>query len=377
MVSHPERQTPRLSPVAKILVSIGTRPEAVKLAPLIHELARRSGTEVRVLATAQHRALLDQALEFFSIQADIDLDLMRENQPLADLTARMISAVDATLADEQPDFVFAQGDTTTVMVTSLCCHYRKIPFGHVEAGLRTGQKFLPFPEEMNRSMVGQLADLHFAPTSRSRDNLLAEGVTADSIHVTGNTVIDALQWSVERTDPSGFAASKGRRLILVTAHRREHFGEPFEQICAGLRQLADRTDVELLYPVHPNPNVLSVVQRVLSNHPRIRLVDPLDYPRFVAAMRAAHLILTDSGGVQEEAPTLGKPILVLRDETERPEGIDAGSALLVGPHADRILAGANRLLDDQNAYDAMAKVRNPYGDGTACARIADALESWL
>lgn len=367
----------RLSSMTKVLVSIGTRPEAVKLAPLVHELARRPGIEVRVLATAQHRELLDQILEFFDIDADIDLDLMRQNQGLADLTARMTTAVDAVLAEEQPDFVFAQGDTTTVMVTGLCCFYRKIRFGHVEAGLRTGQKFFPFPEEMNRSLVGRLADLHFAPTERSRDNLLAEGIPADTVHVTGNTVIDALDWSVERIDASEFAPADGRRLVLVTAHRRENFGAPFEEICAALRQLADRGDVELLYPVHPNPNVQSVVKRSLSDHPRIRLVEPLDYPQFVAAMRASHLIISDSGGVQEEAPTLGKPVLVLRDETERPEGIAAGTALLVGPHTDRILTEANRLLDDESAYQAMAQARNPYGDGTASAQIADLLESHL
>ena len=363
--------------MVKVLVSIGTRPEAVKLAPLVHELAGRSGVTVRVLATAQHRELLDQILEFFSIQADIDLDLMRENQGLADLTARMTTAVDAVLAEEQPDFVFAQGDTTTVMVTGLCCYYRKIPFGHVEAGLRTGQKFFPYPEEMNRSLDGRLADLHFAPTTQSRDNLLAEGIDTSAIHVTGNTVIDALQWSVERTDTSEFSTAEGRRLVLVTAHRRENFGQPFEEICAALRQLAERPDVELLYPVHPNPNVREVVNRELSGHPHIHLVDPLDYPRFVAAMRAAYLILTDSGGVQEEAPTLGKPILVLRDETERPEGVEAGTALLVGPHRDRIVAEANRLLDDKAAYDAMAQASNPYGDGASSARIADAVENWL
>jgi UDP-N-acetylglucosamine 2-epimerase (non-hydrolysing) len=238
-------------------------------------------------------------------------------------------------------------------------------------------KYAPYPEEMNRSLVGRLADLHFAPTGLSRANLLAEGIAAEQVHVTGNTVIDALQWSSERVDPAEFRATTGRRLILVTAHRRENFGAPFAEVCAALRTLADRPDVELLYPVHPNPNVRDVVHRSLGDHERIRLVEPLDYPRFVAAMRAADLIITDSGGVQEEAPTLGKPILVLRDETERPEGVDAGTAILVGPHADRIVGEARRLLDDPEAYAAMAQAKNPYGDGHASARICDVLTGWL
>ena len=361
---------------ATVLVSIGTRPEAVKLAPVVHELARRDKFKVRVLATAQHRALLDQILEFFGVQPNIDLDLMREDQGLADLTSRMTTAVDAALDAEKPDFVLAQGDTTTVMVTGLCCYYRRIPMGHVEAGLRTGNKFSPYPEEMNRSLVGQLADLHFAPTAIARDHLLSEGIARDSVHVTGNTVVDALHWTVDKVGTSEFEPTHGKRLILVTAHRREHFGARFEELCAGLRALADREDVEMLYPVHPNPNVRRVVEEQLAGHPRIRLVEPLEYPRFVAAMKASHLILTDSGGVQEEAPSLGKPILVLRDETERPEGVEAGTATLVGTDADRILRVANGLLDDDEAYRAMAQAQNPYGDGKAAPRICDVLEEW-
>ncbi|MCA8956709.1 MAG: UDP-N-acetylglucosamine 2-epimerase (non-hydrolyzing) [Planctomycetes bacterium] len=354
-----------------VLLAIGTRPEAVKLAPVVHELRRRPDVTVRVLATAQHRQMLDQILAFFDVVADIDLDLMRRNQGLAELTSRMVAAVDAVLVDEQPDLVLAQGDTTTVMVTALCAFYRQIRFGHVEAGLRTGNKYSPFPEEMNRSLVARLADLHFAPTERSRANLLHEGIAPDRVSVTGNTVIDALQWAVERVDPAEFAPPEGRRLVLVTAHRREHFGTPFEQICDGVRTIADRGDTEVLYPVHPNPSISEVARARLADHPRIRLTEPLDYPRFVAAMRAAHLILTDSGGVQEEAPSLGKPILVLRDDTERPEGVDAGTARLVGPHAERIATQANRLLDDPDAYREMARAQNPYGDGHAARRIVD------
>ncbi len=360
-----------------LLLSIGTRPEAVKLAPLVHALRMRPWARVRVLATAQHREMLDQILDFFEIEADVDLDLMRANQGLADLTSRMITAVDEVLGEEQPDFVLAQGDTTTVMVTGLCCYYRKIPMGHVEAGLRTGNKFFPFPEEMNRGLVGRMADLHFAPTEVSADNLRGEGIAESAIKVTGNTVIDALEWAQRKTDSDVFASTEGRRLILVTAHRRENFGEPFEEVCRGLLGLADRGDVDLLYPVHPNPNVRELVQARLGSHPHIRLIDPLDYPQFVAAMEASYLILTDSGGVQEEAPSLGKPILVLRDETERPEGVTAGTAKLVGPHADRILAEATRLLEDERAYAAMAQAQNPYGDGQASERICDELETWL
>ncbi|PIE23855.1 MAG: UDP-N-acetylglucosamine 2-epimerase (non-hydrolyzing) [Planctomycetota bacterium] len=357
----------------RILISIGTRPEAVKMAPLVHELRGRSGCEVQVLATAQHREMLDQILAFFEIEADIDLDLMRPGQGLADLSSRMITAVDRALEQVQPDIVLAQGDTSTVMVTGLCCFYRQLRFGHVEAGLRTGKKYSPFPEEMNRSLVGRLADWHFAPTERSAANLRAEGISDESIYVTGNTVIDALLSATKRVNAEAFRPQSGRRLLLVTAHRRENFGAPFESLCTGLRELAGRDDVELLYPVHPNPRVQEIAERVLGGLPHVRLCAPLDYPDFVAAMQAADLILTDSGGVQEEAPSLGKPILVLRHDTERPEGVDAGTAKLVGPVRERIVEEASRLLDDAEAYAEMAGAKNPYGDGTAAAQIADLL----
>lgn len=361
----------------RILVVVGTRPEAVKLAPVVHALRQQPRLQTRVLATAQHRHLLDQIHAFFGIQPELDLDLMRPDQSLADLTARMIAALDPVLVDERPDLVLAQGDTTTVMVTALACFYRRIPFGHVEAGLRTGDLDNPFPEEMNRVLVGRMARLHFAPTETSRQNLLREGIEPRAVHTTGNTVIDALLWAAERVDAAPFLPAAGKRLVLVTAHRRENFGAPFENVCAALRELADRPDVQLLYPVHPNPNVRDVAMRVLSGHPSIRLVDPLDYPAMVAAMRACDLILTDSGGVQEEAPSLGKPVLVLRTTTERPEGVSAGAARLVGTDRAQIVAAASELLDDPAAYAAMANVVNPYGDGKAAVRIVAAIDAFL
>lgn len=353
----------------RILFVVGTRPEAVKLAPVVHAFRDAPWATTRVLATAQHREMLDQIHAFFGIRPDRDLDVMRPGQGLADLTARMIGLLDPVLADERPDLVLAQGDTTTVMVTALGCFYRGIAFGHVEAGLRTGDLRNPFPEELNRVLTGRMAALHFAPTDGARQNLLHEGVPGDAIEVTGNTVIDALLWAAARVDTKAFAPPPGKRLVLVTAHRRENFGAPFESICRALRDIADRGDVQLLYPVHPNPNVRDVATAVLGGHRAIRLVDPLDYPAMVAAMRACTLILTDSGGVQEEAPSLGKPVLVLRTTTERPEGIRVGASKLVGTDRERIVAETNRLLDDAEAYAAMARVSNPYGDGRAAQRL--------
>ncbi|MCC7398178.1 MAG: UDP-N-acetylglucosamine 2-epimerase (non-hydrolyzing) [Planctomycetes bacterium] len=365
-----------MSPQKRILVAVGTRPEAVKMAPVVHALRACPWADVRVLATAQHRQLLDQIHTFFGITPDYDLDLMRQNQSLADLTARLIAALDPVLAEARPDLVLAQGDTTTVMVSALASFYRRLPFAHVEAGLRTGDVSNPFPEEMNRVLVGRMASLHFAPTAGAAANLAREGITAN-VHVTGNTVIDALLWAAERVDTRPFVPPPGHRLVLVTAHRRENFGAPFAAVCQALRTIADRGDVQLLYPVHPNPNVRDTAFGVLGGHPAIRLVEPLDYPDMVAAMRACHLILTDSGGVQEEAPSLGKPVLVLRTTTERPEGVTAGAAQLVGTDHDAIVAAANRLLDDDLAYAAMAKVENPYGDGRAAARIATLCGAFL
>ncbi|MHC5062610.1 MAG: non-hydrolyzing UDP-N-acetylglucosamine 2-epimerase [Planctomycetota bacterium] len=360
---------------ARILIVIGTRPEAIKLAPLVHTLRREPAFKLRVLATAQHREMLDDCLEFFSIASDLDLDLQRDNQELADLSSRMLRVLDGVLVEEQPDLVIAQGDTSSVMIAGLACHYRQIPFAHLEAGLRSGDREHPFPEEMNRRMLGSLADLHFAPTEAAAANLLAEGVGEEQVYVTGNTVIDALHWTLPRVDREKFAPTAGQRRILVTAHRRESIGAGLEGICQGLRRLAAREDLEILFPVHPNPKVREQVHTKLEGQSRIRLLDPLSYPDFVAAMQSSDLILSDSGGVQEEAPSLNKPVLVLRERTERQEGIDAGCARLVGRDAGEIYKQASLLLDDAGIYAEMAKSPNPYGDGKATGRIVPILAS--
>ncbi len=358
-----------------IVCIVGTRPEAIKMAPVILELRRRENFRVTVLATAQHRQLLDQVLRLFGIVPDVDLNVMRPDQTLPELTARLITGLDETLGRLAPDIVLAQGDTTTVMAASMAAFYRRIPFGHVEAGLRTGDLFNPFPEEMNRVVAGRLARWHFAPTESSRENLLREGVRPESVHVTGNTVVDALLDVSSRPGLEiGVPLDATKRLILVTSHRRENFGEPFLRICRAVRRITEqRENVEVLYPVHPNPNVSEVARRELGGCPRITLCEPLDYSPFVAAMKRAHLIVSDSGGVQEEAPALGKPVLVLRAETERPEAVDAGVVKLVGTDEDLIVREALTLLDDPAAYAAMARGASPYGDGLAAGRIADIL----
>ncbi len=359
----------------RILCVVGTRPEAVKMAPVILALRNEPWAEVRVLATAQHRDMSDQVLDLFDISPDVDLNLMQHNQTLPELTARLLTTLDKTLEAEQPDVVLAQGDTTTVLATALACFYKRICFCHVEAGLRTGDMANPFPEEMNRIIAGRLARLHFAPTESSRQNLLREGIAKASIHVTGNTVIDALLQVAEKDIPIGVDLDPSKRLILVTAHRRENFGAPFLGICSALRALADQNaDVQILYPVHPNPNVSEIAYRELSSHPRIKLCEPLDYGPFIAAMKRAYLILTDSGGVQEEAPALGKPVLVLRRETERPEAVAEGVVQLVGPLYEAIVKRTQELLDDPYAYQAMAKGVSPYGDGKAAERIVRILQ---
>lgn len=361
-----------------ILCVVGTRPEAIKMAPVILALKKEPWAEVRVLATAQHREMLDQVLGLFDIKPDIDLNLMQKDQTLPELTARLMTTLDLALSGETPDAVLAQGDTTTVMVAALAAFYRCTPFGHVEAGLRTGDMAYPFPEEMNRVVTGCLARWHFAPTESARGNLLAEGVSADRILVTGNTVIDALLDVSKRCDEFAPKISPGNRLVLVTAHRRENFGDPFLEICRAIKYLADtRRDVEFLYPIHPNPNVRDIAIKTLGHHPRIRLCDPLEYVPFVAAMKAAHFVLSDSGGVQEEAPALGKPVLVLRQETERPEAVKEGVVKLVGPNFDAIVHESVRLLDDEKAYYSMARGISPYGDGNASTRIASALHRFL
>lgn len=364
----------------RVLSIVGTRPEAVKMAPVIQALATHPGITSLVCATAQHRAMLDQVLAIFDIQPDLDLDLMQPNQSLPELTAAALRGVSAALAALQPDVVLAQGDTTTVLVAALASFYARIPMGHVEAGLRTYDRYSPFPEEMNRRLVGSLATLHFAPTQRAVDALLAEGVSADDIRLTGNTVVDALCAMVEQpyTPPAALRAlhadAPGKRIILVTAHRRENFGAPFVSLCDGLLRLVQRNpDVELVYPVHLNPNVREPVFRLLAGHPRIHLLEPVAYQELVYLLKHCTLVLTDSGGIQEEAPVLGKPVLVMRRETERPEGIAAGTARLVGTDGDTIVRETERLLHDPAAYQAMAMAVSPYGDGHAAARIVRAV----
>ncbi len=354
----------------KILAVVGTRPEAVKVAPVVLRLRQDPRLSVRILTSGQHRALLDQALADFSLTSDRDLDLMRPGQTLTDLTARALTALGGAFASESPDLVMAQGDTTTVLCAALASFYARIPFAHIEAGLRTGQLDRPFPEEANRVLASHLASLHFAPTPGARANLLKEGIPAGKVHVTGNTVIDALTWIAGRNVPCPISLPT-ERFLLVTAHRRESFGEPMARICDALLAVLDRwDDLSLVFPVHPNPAVKGVVEPKLAGHPRIRLVGPLSYPDFVATLKASELILTDSGGVQEEAPSLGKPVLVLREETERPEAIEAGTAVLVGTDPGRILAEVERHLDRVASSSSTLSIINPYGDGFASERIA-------
>jgi UDP-N-acetylglucosamine 2-epimerase (non-hydrolysing) len=360
----------------RIVCVIGTRPEAIKMAPVIRRLRGQPWCECIVLCTAQHRELLDQVLELFGIIPDADFGIMRPNQTLSGLTSRLIESFDEFLSRLRPDALLAQGDTTTAMAAALCSFYHRVPYGHVEAGLRTGNLYGPFPEEMNRLVAARIARWHFAPTAEAGRNLIQEGIAPGAVHVTGNTVIDALlQMAAQCTDQ---ALAAGQRLVLVTAHRRENFGAPLENICRAIRHLAERRgDIRFLYPVHPNPNVRRVVFDALAGHPRIDLVEPLEYRAFVAAMKQAHFILTDSGGVQEEAPALGKPVLVLRDETERPEALAAGVVRLVGTSYEEIIAESTRLLDDRDYYAAMARGVSPYGDGHAAQRIAALLKNDL
>lgn len=358
----------------KILCIVGTRPEAIKMAPVIRMLQSTNQIDVRVLATAQHREMLDQVLRLFDIHPDLDFNLMQAEQPLPSLTSRLIVNLDQCLQSENPDVILAQGDTTTVMAAALAAFYRRIPFGHIEAGLRTGNLFNPFPEEMNRQIVARLASWHFAPTKSAFNSLTAEGIPAESIYITGNTVIDALLDKARHCDHMAPEVLAGRRLILLTTHRRENFGEPLREICRAVRYIIDqRKEVEILFPVHPNPQVKEVAYSILGNHSRIRLCEPLDYIPFIAAMKRSEFILSDSGGVQEEAPALGKPVLVLRNETERPEAVEAGVVKLVGANFDRIVGESFRLLDDSDAYKGMARGISPYGDGQAAGRIRDIL----
>lgn len=362
----------------KILSVFGTRPEAVKMAPVVKLLENTAGIESRVCVTAQHRQMLDQVLTLFAINPDYDLDLMRDDQSLAQLSASIFTHLDPVLEDFKPDWVLAQGDTTTVAITALLTYFRRIKFGHVEAGLRTHDKWQPFPEEINRRVAGVSADLHFAPTQWAKNNLLREGIDEKIIKVTGNTVIDALQFVSKQPEPQEITqllASKlhNKKLILVTAHRRENFGEPMENICKALVELSKEEDVEIIYPVHLNPNVQEPVKRLLTGVEHLTLLPPLDYLPLVHLMKHAKLILTDSGGIQEEAPAFGIPTLVLRDVTERPEGVEAGTLKLVGTETSSIVQAAKRLLDNTSEYEKMARAANPYGNGHAAEEIIQSL----
>jgi UDP-N-acetylglucosamine 2-epimerase (non-hydrolysing) len=369
--------------ILKILAVFGTRPEAIKMAPVVRALAASSGIEVKVCVTAQHRQMLDQVLSLFSIVPDFDLNLMTPGQDLSDITANVLLGMRSVLREWRPDYVLVHGDTTTTFATSLAAYYERIAVGHVEAGLRTGNIYSPWPEEVNRCLTGVIANLHFAPTEHARQNLLNEGVPAQNICVTGNTVVDALLDVVQRLESDqqlrrdmesqfSFLDSK-KRLILVTGHRRENFGDGFENICNALTEISHWPDVEILYPVHLNPNVQGPVQRILKDNPNVHLIDPVGYLPFVYLMNRAAILLTDSGGIQEEAPSLGKPVLVMRDTTERPEAVAAGTVRLVGTTVSSIVDGIRGLLDDPAEYMRMSNAENPYGDGTSGTKIVNFL----
>lgn len=359
----------------RVMVVFGTRPEAIKMAPLVHELRKRREIETIVAVTAQHREMLDQVLDIFEITPDYDLNVMKERQTLVDITTNALTGLYDVIHKVQPDIVLVHGDTSTTFVASLAAFYAQKKVGHVEAGLRTWNKYSPFPEEMNRQLTGVIADLHFAPTERAKRNLLDENKPEDAIYVTGNTAIDALKTTV-RNDYTHEILSRlaNDRLLLVTAHRRENLGEPMRQMFRAIKRLVEmHKDVQVVYPVHLNPLVRELANEVLGNDPRIHLIEPLDVFDFHNFAARAHLILTDSGGIQEEAPSLGVPVLVLRDTTERPEGIQAGTLKLAGTKEETIFALAHELLTDEEKYRQMAKARNPYGDGRASERIVDAI----
>ena len=369
-----ERAKPR------IVVTFGTRPEAIKMFPVVFALRETGLFEVKVVVTAQHRELLDSVLALAGITPDVDLDLMQPDQTLDGLASRILTSFGAALDDLKPDRVLVHGDTLTTMMASLACYFRRVPVGHVEAGLRSGDIYSPWPEEVNRKVTGVITDLHFAPTETAAAALRAENVDAAAIHITGNTVIDALLFAQQRLSANPSLAPAiaplrerfaGKRILAVTAHRRENFGAGMAEIAKGLQQLASRDDVAIIYPLHPNPNVGGVMRPALEGLDNIALIDPLDYLDFVAMMAASDIVLTDSGGIQEEAPSLGKPVLVMRDTTERPEGVAAGTARLVGADASLIVAETVRLLDEPAAYARMATAHNPYGDGKASSKIAE------
>ena len=365
----------------KILVVFGTRPEAIKMAPVVKACKARPELEVKVCVTAQHRQMLDQVMEIFGLKADFDLNVMAPNQTLGDVTCKVLKGMEGVFAQWKPDMILVQGDTTTVMAAALAAFYHKIEIGHVEAGLRTGNLYSPWPEEANRLLAGCLATQHYAPTPRSAQNLLKENKNPAAVFVTGNTVIDALHEAVEIMDGDAALKAKlaaqfpfldpSKRLVLVTGHRRENFGDGFIHICNAIKRVASRPDVQVVYPMHMNPNVRKPVNEILGGLSNIHLIEPLDYLSFLYMMRQSYLIMTDSGGVQEEAPSLGKPVIVMRDTTERPEAVDAGTVILAGTETAAMAGAAERLLDDKAFYDQMAHAVNPYGDGLAARRIAE------
>nr|WP_320159551.1 UDP-N-acetylglucosamine 2-epimerase (non-hydrolyzing) [Marinobacter sp. DY40_1A1] len=372
----------------KVMTVFGTRPEAIKMAPLVLALQQDERFEAQLCVTAQHREMLDQVLDLFGLDPDFDLDIMKPNQDLTDVTSGILQGMRSVLASAKPDIVLVHGDTATTFAASLAAYFQQIPVGHVEAGLRTGNLYSPWPEEGNRKLTGALANIHFAPTDLSAQNLAKEGVSSDQVTVTGNTVIDALLEVVARIDGDSSLSQElavqfsflkpERRMILVTGHRRESFGGGFERICEALARTAQQyPSVDVVYPMHLNPNVREPVNRLLNKLPNVHLIEPLDYLPFVYLMNRSHLILTDSGGIQEEAPSLGKPVLVMRDTTERPEAVSAGTVELVGTDVERICARIDALLTDESLYQAMALAHNPYGDGSASLRILDALERYM
>ncbi len=365
----------------RLLIVFGTRPEAIKMAPVVKAFQQDERFDTRVCVTAQHRDMLDQVLNLFQIQPEFDLDIMKQNQGLTGITCSILTGLEKVLQDFKPQRILVHGDTSTTFAATLAAYYQKIPVGHVEAGLRTHNIYSPWPEEANRKLTGALADLHFAPTETAQNNLLAEGVYKEAIVVTGNTVIDALLEVTQKIEQDAELfqqlselfpfIDRSKKIVLVTGHRRESFGGGFEQICQALQTLSQRQDIQIVYPVHLNPQVQEPVNRLLQDIDNIHLIKPQDYLPFVYLMMIADIILTDSGGVQEEAPSLGKPVLVMRDTTERPEAVAAGTVKLVGAHLQKIVDGVNRLLDDEAAYQAMSVAHNPYGDGLASQRIVE------
>lgn len=368
----------------KVLLVFGTRPEAIKMAPLYHQLNNSNLFETKICVTGQHRDMLDQVLKLFDLKPDFDLDIMKAGQDLTDVTIKILSGLKELFTNYQPDIVLVHGDTTTTFATSLACYYKKIKVGHIEAGLRTGDLYSPWPEEGNRRLTGVIADLHFAPTEQSRKNLLSENIDRDKIFITGNTVIDSLFLILNKINSDASLQNElenrfsfidfKKKIILITGHRRENFGGGFENICNAISILAQSNkDIQFVYPMHLNPNVREPVNRLLSNKENIFLIEPLEYLPFLYLMNKSYLILTDSGGIQEEAPSLGKPVLVMRDTTERPEAVEAGTVILVGTSKENIIYNVNLLLNDFNLYEKMSETHNPYGDGSACMQIEEIL----